>query len=327
LSNNYVAPSFNNSIYIGATAEYIDEGGEPSILMRSANPGITNKIISIDDGFRISVGTNSVLGVQTDNLTIPNSSRFVGLGSGLTGTGTTFTAGDSLALGGVALAWLVQTNAALTGFSSGSATTGQVATANGSGGTFWATPAAGSSPGQLVWIGDYTNTTPATQINIELGALYSRLEISAYGLAVATNAGSVNASLRCQFNGLTTNYYGTAWGVAVGGWRAAEGIGNAFLTDLPSGMEIIGINRTNSPAYMTAYGNSTFFLRMIQMPSGWKAEREASGFSIANGNSGLGKKGQCIQTNMLTGCSNLLFYVDTGLPLASGAVFRVWGEL
>jgi hypothetical protein len=35
------------------------------------------------------------------------------------------------------------TNAALTAFSSGSATTGQVATANGTGGTFWATPAAG----------------------------------------------------------------------------------------------------------------------------------------------------------------------------------------
>jgi hypothetical protein len=84
-------------------------------------------------------GGNATLGTL-------NVGTITGNGSGLTGTGTTFTAGNALA------ANYSTSSGIASNVHSGSATTGQVATANGSGGTFWATPAAGGATTTSVWV-------------------------------------------------------------------------------------------------------------------------------------------------------------------------------
>jgi hypothetical protein len=88
---------------------------------------------------------------------------------------------------------------------SGNATTGQVATANGSGGTFWATPAAGGA------------ATPATN-SILLGALDWRAASSSDYISGATGWNSLNAyssgvadSFAALLNSATNKYTGTLY--------------------------------------------------------------------------------------------------------------------
>jgi hypothetical protein len=94
-----------------------------------------NFLVSIAGGLSFGLSGSTDFPVSASQFTARN--QFSGPGTGLTGTGTTFTAGNSLA------ANYSTSSGIASNVHSGSAPTGTVQTANGSGGTFWATPAAG----------------------------------------------------------------------------------------------------------------------------------------------------------------------------------------
>jgi hypothetical protein len=254
LTNNCVAPSFNNSIYIGLTNGFT---GWPTINMLDSANNTTNSIRSSDQAFNFFVGTNEVMEVTTSSLHILGGSSFVGPGTGLTGTGTTFTAGNALA------ANYSTSSGIASNLTSGSATTGQVATANGSGGTFWSTPAAGGATSGWTNLASVVVTNSiSTGGTIALPSGIKMLRI--FGAYANTNTvASANAFLFMRFNNDSSNIYDQR-GEYLGGTVANANQTSITLSDVYGTRDnaargsqffaTVSVNQGLYPSVVTSYG-------------------------------------------------------------------------
>jgi hypothetical protein len=243
-ANNYAsATGYKSWANAGAVA-----GGTGSWAMGALAYATNDETFVWSDGTAIGSTTNKQFSAYASN-------GFRLLGGPITGDGSLITNVNAATLGGVALGGLVQTqevtnasntlaqatagkaatNAALTGFSSGSATTGQVATANGSGGTFWATPAAGGATtpwtnSVMFRTGSFRNATT----NDFLGGIITGNE------TLDTASGASVALFNTVANAATNIYSGSAWFVFP--WPAGND-----MTTLQLGFRKSGTTATNFP--------------------------------------------------------------------------------